>query len=257
MKHRIVPRSLLRFMEGSAGVFVAAAVVRLPLAADANPAARPTAPAAAVLAVAPATLAPADPAYPPGPGPLLVPGVNDAAWRARFAALAAAGGVVASFTELRRFAFRPKPVMLQGEMRFDPRRGLSLHYLGPTEAWMIADDRGLLLRDARGRSHEVPNDPRAASAGAALLPILHFDLPVLARTFAIRGAGDEAAWRLDFAARDSGLARTLGAIVVEGTGATVREIELQRSANQRVEIRLAPPRTGVRFADEELRRNFR
>jgi hypothetical protein len=238
---------------------VAAVVARPPLPAEAVLSAQlaVVTVSAPVPSAAPAAAAPADPAFPPSPGPLLVPGVNDAAWQPRFAALAAAGAVAASFTELRSFAFRPRPVVLQGEMRFDPRRGLSLHYLGPDEAWMIADDRGLLLRDARGRSREVPNDPRSASAGAALLPILRFDLPALARTFAIRGAGDEAAWRLDFAARDPGLARTLGGIVIEGRGATVREIELQRSANQRVEIRLGPPRTGLRFADDELRRNFR
>ncbi len=191
------------------------------------------------------------------PGPLLVPGVNDGLWPSLFAGLATQGAISAPFTERRIFAFRRTPVALRGEMRFDPKRGLSLHYLPPDEAWMIADDRGLLLRDGRGRTREVPNDPRGASAGAALLPVLRFDFAALIRTFAIRAAGNIRAWRLDFTPKDPALARTFGSIILSGTGTDLRRIEFRRSATQRVEILVGPAQTGLSWSAADAARYFR
>ena len=194
---------------------------------------------------------------PAEPGPELILGDNDAAWQPLFAALAAKGTVCSAFTEQRWFPFRKTPVVLEGEMRFSPARGLSLRYVRPDERLMIADAKGMLLRDARGRSREVPADPRAPDINAALLPVLRFDRVELGKQFhlyAVR-AGEE--WRLDFVPRSAELARSLGRITVIGAGEAVRRLEFRRSATQRVEILIGATRTGVTFTPDEERRFFR
>ena len=193
----------------------------------------------------------------PACGPVIVPGGSDAAWQPLFTALAAQGSIWSAFTEQRWFLFRKTPIILKGELRFSPVRGLSLQYREPETRTIIADDHGLAMRDARGRTHEVPSDPRAMGLTTALLPIMRFDLEALERTFALQGTRDGGAWRLEFVARDPGLARVLGTVVVSGEETTVRRLEFRHSPKERVEILIAGPRTGVTFTPEEERRYFR
>ena len=117
----------------------------------------------------------------PACGPVIAPGGSDAAWQPLFTALAAQGSIWSAFTEQRWFLFRKTPIILKGELRFSPVRGLSLQYREPETRTIIADDHGLAMRDARGRTHEVPSDPRAMGLTTALLPIMRFDLRVTAR----------------------------------------------------------------------------
>jgi len=197
-------------------------------------------------------------AEPPAePGPVLAPGGNDAAWRPLFAALAANGAVMAAFTERRWFPVRDQPVVLEGEMRFSPERGLSLSYLQPERRMVIADAQGLVLRDARGRSRAVPAGPESAASLAALLPVMHFDLAALMRRFEVRAARAGTAWRLDFVPRDPAEARILGRLVVCGEDEVVRRLEFRRSEKQRIEIQLREARVRVVFSPEDLRRFFR
>ena len=193
----------------------------------------------------------------PAAGPVIAPGGNDAAWQPLFTALAAQGSIWSAFTEQRWFLFRRTPIVLKGELRFSPGRGLSLHYLEPEIRTIIADDHGLAMRDARERTHEVPADPRAAGLTTALLPIMRFDLRTLEQTFEMHAVRAGEAWRLDFVCRDPAVARALGTVIVSGEGTRVRQLEFRHSAKERVEIQIGEVRTGVKFTPEEERRFFR
>jgi len=197
-------------------------------------------------------------ADPPGqPGPILVAGENDAAWKPLFTALAGKGAIVSQFTERRWFSIRKKPIELAGEMRLAPGHGLSLHYLPPQESTMIVDEHGLLLRDAGGQAHEVPPDPRAGAVIASLLPILRFDQADLMKTFVVHAAREGDDWRLDFVPRDAALGRLLGSVIVIGAGDAIQWLEFHRTATQRVEIAIRDTRTGVTFTPADLQRYFR
>lgn len=196
-------------------------------------------------------------AEPSAPGPLLVPGRNDAAWQALFAKLAGEGAVRSSFTEERWFPFRRKPVVLHGEMRHAPGRGLSLHYTDPVDQVMIVDRRGLVLRDAHGRSRELPADPRAPRMDTVLLPVLRFDLPQLQRYFEIHAARSGADWRIDLDPRSRELARQLSTMTVLGTGDDIRRLEFRRSAHERVVVLIGRTERHVVFTPQELKRYFR
>jgi hypothetical protein len=191
------------------------------------------------------------------PGPLVELGSAGTDWQVLFEKLAAQGTVFSHFTEKRWFPFKKIPVVLKGEMRMMPGRGLSLHYAPPDERTMIVDERGLLLRDDRGRSREVPPDPRASNINAALLPVMRFDQKELAKVFLLHAVRSGAAWRLDFEPRDSALARTIGRIIVWGEDTKVQQLEFRRSNSQRVEIIIDDSQAGIVFTEAELQRFFR
>ena len=196
-------------------------------------------------------------AAPAAPGPELVAGENDAEWTPLFAALAGQGGVRSMFTEHRWFSVKKTPVVLHGKLRHSDTRGLSLHYTQPEEQLMLVDAKGLMLRDAKGRTRSMAADPRAPRMDAALLPVLRFDLPALLKLFTLRAARDGADWRLDFAPRTPELARHLSTLTVEGTGERVRRLEFRRSAKQRVEVLIETTQTGATFTAEEAKRYYR
>lgn len=197
-------------------------------------------------------------AVPPAePGPVIVPGQNDADWLPLFAQLAPQGPVFSTFTERRRFPFRREPVQLHGEMRLHPERGLSLHYGKPEERTMIIDHAGMLQRDKRGRTRAVPSDPQVTALNSALLPVLQFDQAEILRRFEILAARDGDDWRLDFVPRDPALARTLGRLTTWGRGDRLERIEFRRSEKQRVEIVIETAERDVAFSEADLARFFR
>jgi hypothetical protein len=173
--------------------------------------------------------------------------IDDPAWQPLFTALAAKGPVFATFTEHRHSKLRKIPTVLDGEMRLAPGHGLSLLYI-KTERLMIIDEQGILLRDAAGRTRELPDN-----ANAALLPVLRFDLPALAQLFELKGAREGADWRIEFIPRDT----AQKSLLVTGRDETVTSLEFHPTASQRIEITITATRTGVPFSSSELTQFFR
>lgn len=188
------------------------------------------------------------------PGPEIVRGENDADWQPLFTALAGQGAVFSQLTERRWFQVRKQPVVLTGEMRLAPDRGLSLHYEDRT---VIVDAQGVLLRDARGRTRVVKPDERTPAVNTWLLPVLRFDRPALEKAFRLHGARAEKNWRLDFVPRDAVDADAVGGIVVLGTDETITRIELRPKPGLRIEILVGATQTGVTFSAEDVKRFFR
>ena len=164
--------------------------------------------------------------------------------------------IAADFTERRFFPFKKEAVELNGEVRVSATRGLSLHYTVPEERTVILDAEGVLIRAPAGEK-APPADPRATAANEALLHILRFDFPALEKDFELYGQRDGEVWRLALVPRTDALRRSIGRITVGGAGATIRQIEIRRSAKQAIEITIQPPRPAVAFAADELKRFFR
>lgn len=183
--------------------------------------------------------------------------LHDPAWRELFARLSPEKNRYAHFEERRVFPFRNKPVVLTGELRLAPDRGLSLHYLGDKPHVIVVDRQGVLLRAERGRERAAPSDGRAAAATSALFNVLSFDLPALADQFEIHGVRDGDGWTLGFSPRDPKLAELTGSVIVHGVEARVERIEMSKSEQQRIEIFLSDVKEDVAFSAEELQRYFR
>jgi hypothetical protein len=203
------------------------------------------------LALAPAALAA------PSTGDLLTPESAAGEWRPLIAALASKGPMEATFTEHRFFPFRHEPMVLKGVLRTSPERGVSLQYTDPEPNVLIADPRGLILRDRSGRSREISAASREGGAIASLLPIMRFDLPALFPRFVIVAQRTDAGWQFQFTPRDTEAASSLGSITLAGSGTEVRHLEFKRSASQRVEIDVGETRPGTVFTPAEQAQFFR
>lgn len=194
------------------------------------------------------------------PGALLTPehriAAGAAEWRDLAEAFAKQPDTLADFVERRIFPFRREPIVLRGEVRVSRKRGLSLRYGEPEPRLLIVDRAGLLVREVGGRK-TPPLDPRAQVGVAPLLDILRFDFAALEKAFELHGRRDGAAWALALHPRDPTVLRAIGDIFVEGEGAEVRRIELRRSAKQRIEITISPPRSTAAFSAEDAQKYFR
>lgn len=197
------------------------------------------------------------PAGATAPAQPLDPATCDETWRTLFETVAAQGPVFSTFTERRWFSVRKEPVVLQGELRHSPERGLCLRYVKPEEQMMIIDTQGILLRNAAGRQRALRTDPRAPQVDTMLLYVLRFDMAALDKLFEIRGARAGDHWRLDFEPRGRELARAVGHLSVEGEATAVRRLEFSRGPKQRVEVEIGETRTGVTFTADELATYFR
>jgi hypothetical protein len=173
--------------------------------------------------------------------------LDDPAWKPLFTALAAKGPVFSTFTERRYSKVRKTPVILEGEMRLSPDRGLSLRYLKSNNL-MIIDAQGIFLRNASGRTREVRDN-----SSAFLLSVLRFDLPALARLFEVRGSRDGDTWRLEFIPRSADT--SLKTLTVTGLNESVTALEF--TTPQRIEITLTHTETGVPFPASDLTQFFR
>jgi outer membrane lipoprotein-sorting protein len=176
-------------------------------------------------------------------------------WRPLFEQLTSAGALYSEFVERRFFTFRSEPSVLIGQLRLDPERGLSLHYTDPDDRIIIVDDRGVLVRDAKGRTRTAPAE--AATNARPLLHVLRFNVDELLTSFALYGARDADSWRLALEPLERPGRRPLPTIEVFGRDVSVQKIVLLPSARQRIEIEIGTTRTQVVFTREELQRYFR
>ncbi len=194
---------------------------------------------------------------PVGPDTLLASPANDPAWSGLFHDLALDRTRQSQFEERRYFPFRKTPVVLKGEIRIVPQRGLSLRYLEPDPRVLIVDGQGLLMRDDLGRERAAPPDSRAQAVTSALVSVLRFDLPALEKSFAVHGRREGGAWTLAFVPLEPSLAELIGVLAVSGEGSRLDRIELVRAANQRIEILISGTRENVIFPGDVLQRFFR
>jgi hypothetical protein len=193
----------------------------------------------------------------PVAGDVLTPEGAAGEWRPLIGALASKGPMQATFTEQRFFPFRREPMVLKGILRTSPERGVSLQYTEPEANVLIADPRGLILRDRSGRSREISAASREGGAIASLLPIMRFDLPALFPRFVIVAQRTDAGWQFQFTPRDPAAESSLGSITLSGSGTEVRHLEFKRSASQRVEIDVGETRPGTTFTAAEQAQFFR
>ena len=194
---------------------------------------------------------------PVGPDTLLVNPTRAPAWQELFGRLAARKTRQSRFEESRYFPFRKTPVVLKGEIRIAPSRGLSLRYLEPEHRVLIVDSQGLLMRDEDGTERAAPSEGRAQAITAALVSVLSFDLPTLEKAFDVHGRREGAAWTLAFVPRAPALADLIGVLAVSGRDGRLDRIQLVKTATQRIDIRVSDAHEDVIFPADVLQRFFR
>jgi hypothetical protein len=194
---------------------------------------------------------------PVGPDTLIQDPARNPAWADLFVKLAPNRSRQSKFEERRYFPFRKTPVVLKGEIRIIPERGLSLRYLEPDSRILIVDSQGLLMRDDQGRERAAPPDHRAQAVTSALVSILRFDLGTLEKSFEVHGRRSGEIWTLAFVPREAALADSVGVIAVSGEGGRLDRIEMVKGPTQRIEIVISGTQENVIFAGDVLHRFFR
>lgn len=194
---------------------------------------------------------------PTGPDSALKDPAHDPAWREILSQLATDRTRQSQFEERRYFPFKRTPVVLKGEIRIIPERGLSLRYLSPEPHVLIVDAKGLLMRDDEGRDREAPSDSRAQAITSALVDVLRFDLAALEKSFEVHGRTDGARWTLAFVPREPSLGDLIGVLGVSGEGGRLDEIQLVKSPTQRIDILITNTRDNVIFPGDVIQRFFR
>lgn len=180
-----------------------------------------------------------------------------AEWRPLFTTMADKGGVRSAFTEHRWLVIRPEPIELEGEMRMSPGHGLSLHYTSPESQTVIVDDKGIVMRDAKGRSRTVKSGSRATAVIQTLLPVMRFDFDRLLKEFSIAAGREGDNWTIQLTSNNSALLKSLGVLRITGAGEAIERLEFDRSEKQRIEIIVDATETDVTFSSEEMERFFR
>lgn len=191
------------------------------------------------------------------PENVLAEPAKNPAWSELFAELGKSNNRYSRFEESRYFPFREKPIVMQGEIRIVPDRGLSLSYAGSKPHVVIVDESGVMMRDGRGRERSAPNDNQARGVTSALSNILRFDLSALEKEFVVHGIRDGDDWTLGFAPRDPNLTKSLGTVIVHGKKNTLGRIEMVKSPKQRIEIVISESKDDVTFTPDVLQRFFR
>lgn len=129
-----------------------------------------------------------------------------------------------AYTEVRFSGMLERPLILRGE----------LEYLGPgqlgkrvdtpyREQVTVADGTASVRRgDRDARTFSLNQAPELEGFLRGFTALLGGDAATLAKDFSFSMRGDTARWRLTLKPRDSRLARRIGAIDVDGSGAVAQ-----------------------------------
>lgn len=176
-------------------------------------------------------------------------------WRTRITALAKSQTLTATFKEARYTPIKKRPVIVNGTVRIDRTRGLSLAYDQRRAPVVILDDQGLLLRHPDGREQAAP--PEAETDLRLLHALFAFDLATLEKSYALAATDSpDGTWTLNFTRRPDSSA-SYRELVLTGSADRLTGITLAKTPNTRTEITLEPPQLNPGFTADEVARYFR
>ena len=148
----------------------------------------------------------------------------------------------ASFTETRTIAALTEPVRSSGRLAYQrPDRMEQITVWPHQEVLQVAAGR-LTLTEGQEAPRELALADHPALAGLveAILGTLAGDLAGLRRAYHVAIAGTPEAWRLTLLPRETGLARLVRQVTIDGAGATLRRVRTTQ-ANGDVSLMLIQP----------------
>lgn len=147
----------------------------------------------------------------------------------------------ALFTEQHYVALLDRPVQTSGELYYEAPDKLEKRTLQPRpETMRIAAGVVHIESGKTRRSLPVQRYPELAAFIESLRATLAGDLPALQKYFAIVFEGDAARWQLLLTPRDPRLARTIGAVRIDGSQDQLRQIEVRQTDGDRSVMDIQP-----------------
>ncbi len=137
------------------------------------------------------------------------------------------------FVEARFSRLLVRPIVVAGELAYLAPQSLDRNVAAPyRERTSIRGGSVTVERDGeRTRTFSLRRAPELRGLLAGLSSLLAGDRATLAGEFRVSAAGDEAAWRLDLAPRDSSVRRGLEAIVATGARGELRCLVLRNASD--------------------------
>ncbi|CAG1006770.1 hypothetical protein MYXO_03509 [Myxococcaceae bacterium] len=167
------------------------------------------------------------------------------------------GGVRARYHERKTVSLLSAPIESAGTLYFDPPDHLARHVEGAGGAKMAVAGDLVVMRDATGEERLRIGESEVARGLAESFSVaLRGDLSLLGSRYETEIQGDLASWRLRLVPRSRALARLVDRIVLEGSGGTLRRVELVEVGGDRTTTEFEDVATGVHFGPEERARIF-
>jgi outer membrane lipoprotein-sorting protein len=147
----------------------------------------------------------------------------------------------ARFVETRTAAMLDRPLVLHGEMRYEPPHRLEKRTLQPTTETLILDGNTLTVeRDQRRMTFNVASRPEAQAFVESIRSTLAGDLAALRRYYRLDLTGTPAGWSLALTPLDASVLALVQRITVSGDGNQVRRVEYLQADGDRAEMIIEP-----------------
>ena len=179
-------------------------------------------------------------------------------WQDLFINLRGRPPLRANFSEERILPFRRDPIVLNGILRLDTNRGLSLHYPeakgSPTT---VIDSMGMATRSNETDWQVLPDRRSIRPAHAAIAALLSLDFERLSEDFELIGEMDQAVWSVQLSPKPGADTGRLTALSISGTPVGVTELRIGLGGNRGIFIKLFSEESVPAFGPEEYARFFR
>jgi len=171
----------------------------------------------------------------------VLPAVADAASLAEdiMARMAALPSRSTNFVEEKRLTSLIAPLISCGRLVFTPAAGPSAARLeqdteAPKPERVVIDGDQLTIAQSDGapRTLSLDDYPALRTLADTLRAALAGDLATLRRLYAIEEQGTMQAWRLMMVPRDAALRRVLARVTLDGSGAELRQIDIQSDGDE-------------------------
>jgi outer membrane lipoprotein-sorting protein len=147
----------------------------------------------------------------------------------------------ATFHETKHIAILERPVESTGELLFTPPDRLEKRSTGLNAERMVVDRETLSIeRGGRKQTLALRDHPQVAVFIESIRGTLAGDRNSLEKTYNLALDGDAQRWRLVLTPRDAQLARIVSRIVIAGTQAQVRRIEIEQADGDRSVMVVTP-----------------
>jgi hypothetical protein len=147
-----------------------------------------------------------------------------------------------AFVEEKRSALLKRPIVIEGELLFEPPDMLQRLVFTPNEEKLLIEGDNLsLVRPGRElQTLDLRNEPAVYALVEAFRGALSGDLERLKRHYSVAFSGAEADWRLELVPRLDSMAKAVKVMQIKGHEAGIDTITIRRTDGDSTITRLRP-----------------
>lgn len=176
---------------------------------------------------------------------------------ALMAGMAQTSGVEARFLERKEIALLSEPIETRGSLVFLPPDRLVRVTTAPSASRLVIAGDSFSFRDAAGgEAMDLSANPLAREFVDNFIVLFNGDLARLRERYEPALSGDGERWTLALRPRHRPLSDLIERITLEGSGRTLRGMEMLERDGDRTTTRFEEVRVDRRFTPEEIERWF-